>query len=83
MMDFFTFPNTPKLLGIYAFLIALGYFLLTIISPSLPPALLFSGLVGYVVYTIAMKNSNSSIKEKFINYIKNISSNPKTTNENN
>ncbi len=56
----------PRTLSIYAFLFSLAYFVLTIISPALPPALLFSALVAYFVYTIS-SNYIDNTKESFDN----------------
>lgn len=56
-------PKTPKALSIYAFFFSLTYFILMIISPALPPALLFSALVAYFVYTL----SGNYLKESFLN----------------
>ena len=48
----FPSPDSPIALGLSASVVALLYFILMTISPNLPPALVFSAIIGYFVYTM-------------------------------
>jgi len=52
-MDFINnMTSSPLMTGILAASLALLYFFLMTFSPNLPPALLFSAVIGYFVYSI-------------------------------
>ncbi len=44
--------NSPIAFGIASFVLALLYFFLMTVNPNLPPALVFSIIIGYFVYSI-------------------------------
>ena len=44
--------NSPIAFGIASFVLALLYFFLMTVNPNLPPALVFSMIIGYFVYSI-------------------------------
>lgn len=52
-MDFISnISGSPFMTAIAASVIALLYFFLMTFSPNLPPALLFSAVIGYFVYAL-------------------------------
>ena len=51
--------DSPIALGLTASVLALLYFFLMMINPNLPPALVFSAIIGYFVYS--MKNNGINI----------------------
>ena len=52
--------DSPTALGLIASVAALLYFFLMTISPNLPPAIIFSAIIGYFVYT--KKSNGVSVK---------------------
>ena len=51
------FTNSPVIIGIGAGLTALLYFILMTINPNLPPAIVFSTVIGYFAYSLSKNKS--------------------------
>lgn len=50
-MNFFhNIASSPALTGIATTLVVFVYFILMVFNPNLPPALIFSAVIGYFVY---------------------------------
>jgi hypothetical protein len=63
MYDFSKFyekVNTPVGIGIFAGLVTMIYLILMSINPYIPPILLLSATIGYIVYHIQNKSSQAT-----------------------
>ena len=62
LLPFFASFDSPIALSLTASIIALLYFFLMTVSPNLPPALVFSTVIGYFVYSMKTNGNNNRIQ---------------------
>ena len=56
--------SSPMMAGATATVAALLYFFLMTFNPNLPPALVFSLVIGYFVYTMIASKNNPSVQSQ-------------------